>query len=152
MRHPVSQRIVLAATIASLILAGAALSQNAPHDRAVFKRMQAMAEARRTITRLSDMANGRAHFHPDRARIDRKALIRFARAVPGLFRRPDMDSHTRARPELWDRKSEFRVRARFALHAARGLDVRSPETLQRSLPRLLQTCLDCHTTFRRSDR
>ena len=143
-----SQRALLIAALFTLLLASVALSYNAPRHPVVFQRMLAMSEARQTLQRLGDMANGRAIFHPDRAKIDRRALIRFTRSIRKLFRRNVMDSHSRARPEVWEKRDEFRARARFAQVSARAVNARSPETLRETLPGLLQTCLDCHTRFR----
>ncbi|MEX0281538.1 MAG: cytochrome c [Arenibacterium sp.] len=148
MSQLLSQRVILVASFCTFLMASIALSYDAPRHPLVYQRMLAMSDARQTLERLNDMANGRAIFHPDRARLDRRRLIRFARSIRKLFRREVMDSHSRAKPKIWESKTEFRVRARFTLISARALNPRSPEKLRDTLPGLLQTCLDCHTRFR----
>lgn len=152
MKSRISQRLILVTTLTCLLCASVALSYDAPRHPVVFERMLAMNDASRTLTRLSNMANGRAIFHPDRARFDRRALIRFTRRIHRLFRRNKMDTHSRALPLIWENRTEFRARAQFATIAARGLNTRSIDTLRQTLPGLLQTCLDCHSRFRAPDR
>lgn len=146
------QRFVIVGSLCVILLASVALSYDSPRHPVAFQRMLAMTEARRTILRLNDMANGRAIFHAERARLDRRALIRFTRSIRGLFRREVMDGHSRARPDIWKSRDEFRARTQFATIAARAIDPRSPESLRETLPGLLQTCLDCHTRFRAPER
>ncbi|MGR3564550.1 MAG: cytochrome c [Heliomarina sp.] len=125
-----------------------AVSQDTAWDGHVLRRVAAMNDARVVMGRLHDMAGANAIFHRDRARLDRKALIKFSKSLPRLFRKERMDLHSRARPGIWENRALFRVRARIALAAARGINPRSAETLRATLPDMLQTCLDCHKQFR----
>ena len=135
----------------TLALAAAAQAQDAERDPHVTKRKAAMNEAREALALLNDMATAKTTFISKDARASRTKLIRFARAIPSLFRRQRMDTHTRARPDIWVRWRDFKDRADYAEDAARALDIRSPTRLQQSMTPMLQGCISCHAQFRRPD-
>ncbi len=152
------QRVVAAVIIAALGLASMALAGNridfdgptTVHvtNRAVAKRMNAMARADAAIQALGDMMGGRRLYNEHQAREVRKILIGTMEDIPSLFRRPQTDPLSRARPLIWTHKGDFRDRARAAERAARQLDVDRYEDIRRTLPRLVEACLDCHRIYR----
>lgn len=132
-----------------MLLAGAAaLAHDGVVDKGVHKRMDAMAAAKAAIDRLGAMMGGQVRFDPGSARAARRTLIRATGAIPRLFRKPHSDPLSRARPEIWHQKTDFRARAEAAERAARRLNTRSLNRLRQTLPDVLSACLDCHRTYR----
>lgn len=158
-RPALSQRWVTLVVLTVLAVATATLADNGDDyngattisvtNRGVAKRMNAMVRANASIQALGDMMGGRRLFNAHQAREVRKILIDTMDDIPSLFRRPHTDPLSRARPLIWTHRADFKSRARAAERAARDLDVNRLEDLRKTLPRLLETCLDCHTIYRK---
>lgn len=139
---------MLAVVLAALMLASPAAPREPPRNPHVLARQEAMGKARAALDVLGAMAGGSMLFDANAAKVARRTTGRIMRDLPGLFRRVATDAFARARPDVWSRRKDFRVKAQEARRAAARLDTRSESTLRRTLPRLVQACLACHRNFR----
>lgn len=127
------------------------LAAQAPiSDRHVKKRVTLMNTNKAALAILSDMMAGRIVFDSAKARDARKALIQSTKSIPKRFRKARMDPNSHAKPAIWTHWDDFTFRAEAAEDAARQLNTRSLAGLRRTLPNMMQACLSCHQTYRRS--
>ncbi|MCF6232345.1 MAG: cytochrome c [Rhodobacteraceae bacterium] len=127
----------------------ASLAQNGVTNHGVFQRMAAMGIAKTAVGTLTDMVAGRVRFDRKVARAARKNLIRVTRHIPKVFKRPDGDRLSRAKTDIWLSWADFEIRAETAERAARRLRVGRLTSLQRTLPDMLNACLNCHQAYRK---
>ncbi len=116
----------------------------------VQERMMAMNVNNAALAVLGDMMGGRATFDRARARNARRSLIATTGRIPALFRKAHSDPLSNARPNIWSNWGDFKGRARSAQQAARRLDTNSLPRLRKTLPNLVQACLSCHSTYRKT--
>jgi cytochrome c556 len=143
-----AQRFVFIALLVGLILATAALANETVANRGVQRRLAAMDKAGSAMVTLGGMMGGRILFDKGLAKAARKNLISATRSIPSVFRRPNSDPHSRARPEIWTQRKYFKASARAANRAARALNVNTLGRLRSTLPRVVATCLACHELYR----
>ena len=143
-------RLIPKLTIPALILlASVALAQNRVENRHVAQRMYLMQTGHAAMDALTGMMSNRVRFEKPRARAARKILIKMTDAIPDHFRKRQTDPLSNARTALWINWTDFKLRAKTANTAARGLNARSQNGLRRTLPDLMQACLSCHKAYRR---
>ncbi len=148
--HPAPRRLALCgALIAMVLLTSAGLAQNGVINRGVQKRMNTMATAKTAVETLVNMMAGRARFDRKVARAARNSLITATRAIPKVFKRPHGDRLSRARPDIWLNWDDFEIRAETAQRVARRLRVDRLGPLRKTLPDMINACLNCHRTYRK---
>lgn len=144
------------AALIVLCLASVAFAQTGQINRVtnpgVQDRMNTMNSANAALTVLGDMMGGRALFDKDRAKAARHELKTATRRIPAVFRKPHTDPLSQAKPVIWQQWSDFKSRAKATQRAVRALDTDSLPDLRRTLPRVVQSCLNCHKTYRRALR
>lgn len=114
----------------------------------VTQRMALMTSQRAAMEVLTDMMAGRSRFDRDTARDARRQLIRATGTIKRRFKKEVLDRRSNARPLIWYAWEDFTTRAANAEQAAKALSTRSLPALRRSLPGLMQSCLNCHDTYR----
>lgn len=147
-RNP-SRRFPLYVALCILLLASATLAQNGVTNRGVYERMTNMAQAQTGIETLTNMMAGRIRFDRVLARDARRNLIKATRDIPSVFKKPHSDRLSRARPDIWIRWDDFKIRADSAKRTARRLNIARLETLRSTLPDMINACLSCHETYRK---
>lgn len=136
------------AALTAILIATIALADHGARNEGVQKRMATMDAARGAVQTLGDMVGGRMMFDRARAETARKNLIRATKAIPARFRQPHSDPLSAARPLIWLQWKDFRSKAKNAQRAARALKANRLESLRKTLPRVIQACLECHRVYR----
>ncbi|WP_254604324.1 cytochrome c [Leisingera sp. ANG59] len=116
----------------------------------VTRRIALMTGQKAAMDVLTGMMSGRIVFDRDKARTARRQLIKSTSSIRKHFRKHRMDPRSHARPQIWISWDDFEARAKSAEIAARALSTRSLPALRRTLPGLMQGCLSCHETYRRT--
>lgn len=138
------------------LLAALAAGPSAPvtasdgFSKHVTRRMALMTAQKAAMDVLTAMMAGRAVFDQGKARAARRQLIKSTSSIRKHFRKHRMDPRSHARPRIWTSWDDFEARAKSAEIAARALSIRSLPALRRTLPGLMQSCLSCHETYRRT--
>ncbi|WP_241482667.1 c-type cytochrome [Leisingera sp. ANG-M7] len=138
------------------LLAAIAAAPSAPvtardgASKHVTRRITLMATQKAAMDVLTAMMAGRAVFDQGKARAARRQLIKSTSSIRKQFRKHRMDPRSHARPQIWTSWDDFEARAKSAEIAARALSARSLPALRRTLPGLMQGCLSCHETYRRT--
>lgn len=134
----------LAAGPSAPVTAGDGLSKH------VTRRIALMTSQKAALEVLTGMMAGRSIFDQGKARSARRQLIKSTSSIRKHFRKHRMDPRSNARPQIWTAWEDFQARADTAETAARDLSTRSLPALRRTLPGLMQSCLSCHETYRRT--
>lgn len=118
------------------------------HPR-VIERVNLMRSSKLAMEVLGAMASGREVFDRKKASQARRLLMRNTGKIAGAFRRNPYDPASRAQQHIWTQWGDFKVHSKSARAAAKGLSTRNVVTLRQTLPRMINTCLSCHQTFRK---
>lgn len=111
-------------------------------------RIALMTDQKVALNVLGDMMAGRILFDAARARDARQSLIRNTGDIPAAFRKRSYDPDAHAAETVWSDWSGFRAEARAARRTARGLKVRNLQSLRRTLPPMVRSCISCHQRYR----
>lgn len=130
------------------VMATVAFTAEKVENRAVVARMQIMNDAWSSVNTLQGMMTGRVLFDRTRASRAKQDLVQSMGTVRTAFKRAHSDQLSHARETIWERWPDFQARTRDAERAARGIDHRTPQRLAKTLPRMLNACLECHQTYR----
>ncbi|MFD3191217.1 c-type cytochrome [Sedimentitalea sp. HM32M-2] len=133
-----------------LAAATAALAHQGVKNPAVMQRMDAMRIIADNTKALGAMAKGERAFEAAVARQAAAAIASGADRMPALFRAPEDDPKSEARPAIWQQFDDFTDRAQqlsiAADRAARG--IASPADLGPALVAIGGACKSCHTVYR----
>lgn len=146
--HKAAALIVVTAALA--IGSTAPVTARDNNSKHVTKRIALMTSQKAAMDVLAGMTAGRSTFDRSQARAARKQLIRSTGSIRKHFRKPQLDPRSNARPLIWHAWKDFKARAETAKAAAKDLNTRSLSGLRRTLPGLMQSCLSCHETYRRT--
>ncbi|MBV2359213.1 cytochrome c [Thalassococcus sp. CAU 1522] len=136
------------ATLVMTLAATAALAHSGVKNAAVKARMDLMGEVKAATATLGDMSKGAKPFDAAKAEAARAALERHATRIPALFKAPESDPKTEARPEIWTDWDGFVAIADRMETVASAMDTGSLKTLRAGMGRLAKTCKSCHEAFR----
>lgn len=117
---------------------------------AVKARMHAMMTIGANTKALGRMANGAAPFEAQAARDAASSIAESAGQAPALFRMPETDPVSEARPAIWQNFDDFEAQL-IALESAAARAAREMETiddLRAVLPQIGAGCRTCHRTYR----
>ncbi|MCU4652616.1 cytochrome c [Roseibacterium sp. SDUM158016] len=132
-------------------LAAMAAAHTGVRNTAVLARMDNMTAMARQMEVLVPMVRGTSSFDVERARAALNELAALSEASVDLFRAPETDPRTEARPEIWENFDDFEGRALELAALARAEAVGLPDTraaLSPVVARIGESCSGCHEIYR----
>ena len=138
-------RLIL--TCLTLSLATPTLAHEGVKNPAVAARMHVMKEAGGAFKTLRQMNSGRVAFDAAQAQAALAALVQASAQTPDLFRAPETDPKSEAKPIIWEQFADFEAKSAALGTSAQG-SVATLADLQAILPRVGGTCGACHDVYR----
>jgi cytochrome c556 len=142
-------KLVKAAVIGAILIAGAAFAEGDRTDPNAKARSDLMRVIGKNTGILGDMAGGKAAYDAAGAEAAKAAIVEAAGMIEAAFKdQGAADPASEAKPEIWTEWDDFLADAKMLGDAAGAMDVASAETIGAGMGALGGACKDCHTEFR----
>lgn len=136
--------------LALCLAASIGLTHSGVQNPAVMARMDGMSEIGAAMKVIGEMAKGARDFDAGAAQRAAKAIAAQSKATPDLFRAPEDDPKSEARPVIWENFDDF-TKLAITLETVAN-EVAQSITAEGDLPEALQrlgdACKACHKTYR----
>ncbi|SMX30654.1 c-type cytochrome [Actibacterium lipolyticum] len=140
------------AALALILGVSAAVAHSKVQNEAVKARMESMSAIGSSMKALGKMAKGEANFDAGRAELAVATIVEQAEAVPALFKAPETDPETEAKPEIWSNWDDFVAKSEALVGVAQSVDTNSLTGVQAGLGKIGGTCKACHSDYRISKK
>ena len=141
-------RILIAAC--AVCLASAAFSHSGVKNAAVMARMHMMGAIGDQMKTLGQMAKGAVPFDKTAAQSAAAEIARHAAATPELFKAPEEDPKSEAKPNIWTDFADFTAKSDALNTVAMGWStgLNTADDLGPALKSLGAACKACHKVYR----
>jgi cytochrome c556 len=145
--HGVCRRVLLAASVASVVFAGQASAAGDP----VADRRAAMKQLGLQMRDVTPYSNGKAAYDPAKVKVLMTGLAANAKRLQGLFPASSAtDPQSKALPAVWQKRADFDKRMAEVVKAATtAQNAQTLEAFKPAYATLATSCKGCHDAYRK---